>query len=95
MQLEANERLTWQNERLSLTPERRSVRPGLGFPFGRFVPAVTVPFSDIRDEARPILDGCVTGSTNVRQSLWNRPPRGVVPEARVGQASGAPLRASR
>jgi hypothetical protein len=71
MQLEANERITWQNERLSLTPERPSMRPSLGFSFGRFAPAVTVPFPDTRDGARPIVDGCVTGSTNVRQSIWN------------------------
>lgn len=71
MQEEANRRLSWQHERLSLAPERRVMRSPLAFSFPRFAPATPLPTFDLRDGTPRIADGCVAGSTNVRQSLWN------------------------
>jgi hypothetical protein len=74
MQDQAIQILRWHNEGLSFAPDRLTARPTLGFsfaPFSRFAPAATIPFPETREAPRPVVDGCVTGSTNVRQSLWN------------------------
>lgn len=70
-----NHRLTWTNERLSLTREQAGTRPGYAFPFVQIMNPLRAPSPSVGrerpDDAPRIADAFATGSTRVRDNLWN------------------------
>jgi hypothetical protein len=76
VQAEINRRCTWTFERLNLAPERSSQRPALTFPLFRigtarpFPPGVT-DRSPETASSTSMGDASVSGSTRVRDNLWN------------------------
>ncbi|MDQ7814213.1 MAG: hypothetical protein RDU25_00180 [Patescibacteria group bacterium] len=76
VQTEMNRRFTWSHERLALALERQPARPGLAFPFVQLTPQKPELPSDIfmRIDGGPAMrftDSAASGSTRVRDSLWN------------------------
>lgn len=76
VQTELNRRCTWTHERLSLAPAVEATRLSFTLPFPRFL--ATRPTSSAFGELlkqetpeRPTTDSAASGSTKVRDNLWN------------------------
>lgn len=71
-----NDRLTWTHERLSLVPRRDVPRPVFTFPYVRFAPMRPASARGSGYERGGVAtfvpsDAFATGSTKVRENLWN------------------------
>lgn len=76
IQRELNEHLTWAHDRLTLARDSATPRGSFAFPLIHMVtPARTTlapNFRERADDALPrIPDACASGSTRVRDNLWN------------------------
>jgi hypothetical protein len=74
VQAELNRRCTWTHERLSLAPERFAERASFTFPFVRLAPKPALAAfrdTELQVSGARIQDAVASGSTKVRDNLWN------------------------